>query len=206
VYVLLVVGVLWAGSDAYQLAMSTDKALCAKVQDLFDASADGTGGIRYDHELFRAISWKPVELRGQPPRDGRCSTLEQALFDLDNDGADDLVVRASFCMKGKPSDSLYVFPSESDVLQRMSWQDLSPLVASPDKFERTGGTYPLTRLPKGEAGAKPAMLTSLFALHPFRLDGHSYVSLTDASMDWVVIARYRRGEQFDDLCYLHRLP
>ncbi len=201
---LLPLGVLWAGSDVFRLAMSTDKALCAKVLDLFNASLDGTGGLRYDQEVFRAISWKPVELRGQPPRDGRCSTLEQALFDLDNDGADDLVVRTSFCMKGKPSDSLYVFPSESDVLQRMSWQDLTLLVGSPDKFERTGGTYPLTRFPKGEAGAKPTMLTGLFALHPFRLDGRSYVSLTDASTHWVVIARYRRGEQLDDLCYLRR--
>jgi hypothetical protein len=204
---VLTVGVIWAGcSDVFQLAMSGDKALCAKVLDLFNASVDGNGLLRYERGAFQAIGWRPLDLRGQPPKVRRCSTLEQAVFDLDNDGTDDLVVRTNFCMKGKPSDSLYVFPSDSDVLQRASWQDLNPLVSTPDKFERTGGTYPLTRFPKREAGSKPAVLNTLFALQPFRFEGHSYVSLTDASTEWVVVARYRGREQFDDLCYLHRAP
>ncbi len=73
------------------------------------------------------------------------------------------------------------------------------MLATNDKFERTGGTYPLTSLPM-EKGSPT--LTTLFTLHPFMLDGVTYVSLTDARREWIVIATYLRGERFEDLCYL----
>ena len=34
------------------------------------------------------------------------------------------------------------------------------------------------------------------------LDGVTFVSLTDARGEWIVVARYLRGEGFEDLCYL----
>jgi hypothetical protein len=60
------------------------------------------------------------------------------MFDLDNDGQPDLVVKTTFCMRRSRSDSLYMFPADSAVLEQANWQDLSPLLATPDKFERTG--------------------------------------------------------------------
>jgi hypothetical protein len=127
--------------------------------------------------------------------------LDKALVDLDNDGQQDLVVKTTFCMKGTPSDSLYVFPADSSVLDQASWQDMSPLLATSAKFERTGGTYPLTSL-RTESVTTPPALTTVFALQLFRLDGITYVSLTDARREWMVIAKYLRGEKFEDQCYL----
>lgn len=122
-------------------------------------------------------------------------------MDLDNDGQEDLVVKATFCPKGAPSDSLYVFPADSTVLEQASWQDTSPLLATHDKFERTGGIYPLTALRVDKAPGSPALMGS-FSLQPFLLEGMAYVGLTDTRREWVVIAKYRGGEQFEDLCYL----
>ncbi|MEP6891629.1 MAG: hypothetical protein ABI955_13125, partial [Nitrospirota bacterium] len=102
-------------------------------------------------------------------------------------------------MKGPPSDSLYVFSADSPVLTQSSWQDLSPLLATHDKFERTGGTYPLTSFPMEDSSS---VLTALFTIRPFMLNGATYVSLTDAISEWIVVARYLRGERFEDLCYL----
>lgn len=34
------------------------------------------------------------------------------------------------------------------------------------------------------------------------LDGNAYVSLTDGRAEWIVIAKYRGGERFEDMCYL----
>jgi hypothetical protein len=199
---MMSVGVAWAGERGYQLVADRDRKLCAKVLEAFREDVDDRWRLRYQHEIFRQIPWKPVELKGQEPEAKHCSNLSQATFDLDNDGAPDLVVKSTFCMKGSPSDSFYIFPAGSTVLEQASWQDLSPLLATPDKFERTGGTYPLTQLSSEEAGVSRTPLTGVFTVQPFILDGSTYVSLTDGRAEWTVIAKYLRGERFEDQCYL----
>lgn len=196
------VGVVWAGERGYQLVVGRDSKLCAKVLEAFREDVDDRWRLRYQHEIFRKIVWKPVELKGQGPKARHCSSLNQATFDLDNDGQLDLVIKSTFCMKGSPSDSFYKFPADSALLEQANWQDLSPLLATPDKFERTGGAYPLTQLPIEEIGVSLATLTGVFTVHPFMLDGSVYVSVTDARAEWAVIAKYLRGEQFEDQCYL----
>ncbi len=196
---MISVGVAWAGERGYQFVVGGDSKLCARVLEAFREDVDDRGRLRYQHEIFRQITWKPVELKGQGPKSRHCSSLEKAIVDLDNDGQQDLVIKTTFCMKGAPSDSLYVFPPDNPVLDQASWQDMSPLLATNDKFERTGGTYPLTSLPM--ENASPALMT-LFAIHPFTLDGVTYVSLTDARREWIVVAKYLCGERFEDLCYL----
>jgi hypothetical protein len=95
-----------------------------------------------------------------------------------------------------------MFPAGSAVLEQANWQDLSPLLATPDKFERTGGTYPLTQLSAEETGGILMPLTGVFTVQPFMLDGNAYVSLTDGRAEWIVIAKYRGDERFEDMCYL----
>lgn len=206
VFVFLVfmisVGVAWAGERGYQLVTSRYSKLCARVLEAFREDVDDRWRLRYQHEIFRQITWKPAELRGQGPKTSHCSSLNKAMFDLDNDGQPDLVVKTTFCMKGSPSDSFYMFPADSAVLEQANWQDLSPLLATPDKFERTGGAYPLTQLPAAETGVSRTPLTGVFTVQPFILDGSAYVSLTDERAEWIVIAQYRGGGRFEDLCYL----
>jgi hypothetical protein len=199
---MMSVGVAWAGERGYQLVADRDSKLCAKVLEAFREDVDDRWRLRYQHEIFRQITWKPVDLKGQGPKTRHCSSLNQAMFDLDNDGQPDLVVKSTFCMKGSPSDSFYKFPAGSAVLEQANWQDLSPLLATPDKFERTGGAYPLTQIPIEETGVGRMPLTGVFTVQPFILDGNTYVSLTDGRAEWTVIAKYLRGEQFEDLCYL----
>ena len=196
------VGVAWAGERGYQLAAGRDSKLCAKVLEAFREDVDDRWRLRYQHEIFRQITWRPVELKGQGPKMSHCSNFNQAMFDLDNDGRPDLVVKSTFCMKGSPSDSFYMFPAGSAVLEQANWQDLSPLLATPDKFERTGGTYPLTQLSAEETGGILMPLTGVFTVQPFMLDGNAYVSLTDGRAEWIVIAKYRGDERFEDMCYL----
>ncbi len=208
VFVFLVfmvsVGLAWAGERGYQLVAGRDNKLCARVLEAFREDVDDRGRLRFQHEIFRQIIWKPVELRGQGPKTSHCSSLNRAMFDLDNDGQPDLVVKTTFCMKGSPSDSFYMFPADSAVLEQANWQDLSPLLATPEKFERTGGAYPLTQLPAEETGVSRTPLTGVFTVQPFMLDGSAYVSLTDGRAEWTVIAKYLRGERFEDQCYLQK--
>lgn len=181
---------------AVELAAFADRPICEKVA--------GLSGDRFTFErsLSETVDWVPVELRGEGPTTRRCSSLDKTIIDLDNDGRNNLVVKTTFCMKGSPSDSLYIFPADSQVLENVSWQDLSPLLATHDKFERTGGTYPLSSL-QVDKGGSPRDLTTAFSVHPFVLDGSIYVGLTDGGREWLVIAKYRGGERFEDVCYLH---
>lgn len=193
-------GAVWAGT--YELAMSANKDLCVAVLEMFNSGEKKAGAVSYDHEAFRQISWSPVGLGGQAPKVRRCNELERALFDIDNNGGLDMVVRATFCMKGAPSDSLYIFPADSPVLDQATWQNFSPLLATRNKFERTGGSYPLTDLAAENRGRTGAALSTVFTLRPFRMNDQTYVSLTDGRAQWIVIAKYLQGEQFQDLCYL----
>jgi hypothetical protein len=199
---MMSVGVVWAGERGYQLVVGRDNKFCARMLEAFREDVDDRGRLRYQHEIFRQITWKPVELKGQGPKTRHCSSLDKAMFDLNNDGQQDLVVKTTFCMKGSPSDSFYMFPADSAVLEQANWQDLSPLLATPDKFERTGGAYPLTQLSVEESDVNRTPLTGVFTIQPFMLDGSAYVTLTDGRAEWTVIAKYLRGERFEDQCYL----
>jgi len=197
-FVALVPSVAIAAS--VELMASVDKSLCEKVVKLFGER------LVPDTELSKTVEWIPIEIQGQGPKLRRCSNLDKAIMDLNNDGRDDLVVKTTFCMTGMPSDSFYVFPAASQVLNEVSWQDMSLLVSTQDKFERTGGTYPLTTLPMEQRG-ETFLLSGTFSIQPFRLDGVSYIAVTDNRREWMVITKYHGGERFEDQCYLRsRMP
>ena len=193
---LLVLFPALTAAASVELAAYSDKPLCEKVAKLFGERLKATP------DLSKTVEWTAVELKGEGPKIRRCSSLDKTNMDLNNDGRDDLVVKTTFCMKGVPSESFYVFPANSPVLGQLAWQDMSPLLATHDKFERTGGTYSLTSLSMDTASSSPA-LSTVFTIQPFRLDGVAYIGLTDARREWLVIAKYRGGERFEDLCYLH---
>ena len=179
-----------------ELAAYRDKPLCEKVATLFGERLNAT------LDLSKTVEWTAVELEGEGPKIRRCSSVDKTNIDLNNDGRDDLVVKTTFCMKGAPSESFYVFPADSPVLDQLGWQDLNPLLATRDKFERTGGSYPLTSLPMDKTSPSP-VLSAVFTIQPFRFDGVVYIGLTDARREWMVIAKYKGDERFEDLCYLH---
>ena len=125
--IIMSVGIACAGERGYQLVAGGESKLCAKVLEAFREDLDDRGRLRYQHEIFRQITWKPVELKGQAPKTRHCSSLDKAIFDVDHDGQADLVVKTTFCMQGSPSDSFYVFPADSAVLEQADWQNLAPL-------------------------------------------------------------------------------
>jgi len=199
---LLVVPALATASSLGLLA-AKDRPFCQQVLGLFRENMGGGDRVNIESEPFSHVKWDAAKLAGVAPKTRRCSSLDKALVDLDNDGTKDLVVKATFCMMGAPSDSLYVFPADSPVLEQTSWQNMAPLHATGNRFERTGGSYPLTAIPMLIAsGEAQATLRSVFTVHPFLVRGMAYVALTDGQGEWIVVAKYLGGERFDDQCYL----
>ncbi|HEV8327178.1 MAG TPA: hypothetical protein VGQ08_06810 [Nitrospiraceae bacterium] len=96
-----------------------------------------------------------------------------------------------------------MFPADSNVKEQASRQDMAPLLATPDKFERTGRSYPLTVFPMYPESSKGApALSTVFTVQPFIMYEKTYVALTDGRWQWTVIARYLCGEQFEHQYYL----
>ena len=199
---LLMIPVI-AAAGSVQLMAVNDKPFCERVFELFQTNMGSGTRLNLDAEPFSQVRWEPAVIAGVAPKIRRCSSLDKALVDLNNDGTKDLLVKATFCMKGAPSASFYMFPADSNVLEQVSWQDMAPLLATADKFERTGGSYPLTSLPMSSKSitATP-VLSTVFTLRPFILGKNTYVALTDGRGEWTVIAKYLRGERFEDQCYL----
>ena len=84
---MLSAGVVWAGERGYELVAGLDNKLCARVLEAFREDVDDRGRLRYQHEIFQQITWKPVELKGQGPKARHCSNLDKAMEDLDNEGS-----------------------------------------------------------------------------------------------------------------------
>jgi len=203
--VLLMLVPAIAAALSVDLMAARDKPFCERVLELFQKNTGSGNRLDLDAEPFNQIRWEPAMIAGAAPKARRCSSLDQAVVDLDNDGTKDLVVKTTFCMKGGPSDSFYLFPADSHVLEQISWQDMAPLLATSDKFERTGGSYPLTALPMySESSQGTPILSTVFTVQPFILSDQTYVALADGRGEWTVIAKYLRGDRFEDQCYLKR--
>ena len=59
---MISVSVAWAGERGYQLVDSRGSKLCARVLEAFREDVEDRWRLRYQHEIFQQITWKPVEL------------------------------------------------------------------------------------------------------------------------------------------------
>lgn len=185
------------------VGQAVDESLCATAASALDVAALAEGRLRFGGHAIQPAPWRPVTLAGEAPASTNCSLFEQAQLDLGGDGRPDLVVRSRFCMRGKPSDSLYVFPAGSDVLTRMTWQNLAPLHETNDKIERTGGRYVMAGVP---ARFGSASLNDVYALDVIGLQGKAYVAMSAPPFEWFVLARFIGQGTLDDVCVLRRAP
>jgi hypothetical protein len=125
--VLLIIIPLIAAVSSVDLIAVRDKPFGERVLELFQKNMGSGNRINIEAGPFSRVKWEPAMIAGAAPKMRRCSSLDKASVDLDNDGIKDLVVKTTFCMKGAPSDIFYMFPADSKVLAQASWQDMAPL-------------------------------------------------------------------------------
>jgi hypothetical protein len=200
VFILGGVSVAWAGKEAYKMVMSQDKELCQNVLKLFNADMKRYKAIRYDDDIFQVINWKSFTI--EEPTYG-CDFLSSAVFDINNDGTSDLVVKSRGCLRGELSDSFYVFPADSDVLSTLKPgpNGRAKLFETPNQFDRTGDGYKLGDAATKASEGVPQGIGGIFIIHPFIWKHTTYVSMTSFHQEWIVITKYLQGDQFQDVCY-----
>lgn len=174
----------------YTLVMSKDTRLCNAMLALYNNDMKAYKRIWYDrHEIFSSIEWQTDD----------DLDIEHAFFDINNDGKNELVIKKTWHLRGIGNEALYIYSADSDVLSKLR-PGAGGLHALSDNsielFSTHNNVYYLKALPATEVGAEV-----FFVLNPFIWEGASYISITDQTPRWIVIAKYKQAEELQDICY-----
>lgn len=205
------------GKERYSLAMSKDDEMCHHMLQLmnddlkkFERTYDSNDRFASSHEEFNAVPWEPA--RASYVSDGQVHywNVEGALFDLNNDGALDFVVRDKSMLSGMRVDRLYML--DSSAADHMNALSNKELFESKNQISMDQVIYMLSPPLEGHAA-------DLWLLSPFIYHGVSYIYMqslykNDEAIggDFVVIAKYIGGKferkatgKMEDICYIERV-
>jgi uncharacterized protein len=177
---------------SYILLMSKDEKLCNTMLVLYNGDMKTYESIRYDeHEMYTEINWQnDDELE-----------LKHAFFDINNDGKNELIIKFVGRLRGYDIDHLLIYSADSNVLSKLKpgAGGLHGLFDTPNQLFSIGNQiYLLKDLPKSP---EVAWVGGRFVLNPFLWEGTSYISMTDLTPRWIVIAKYKQSEEMQDICY-----
>lgn len=195
VLVLGGVAVAWAGKEAYTLVMNKEKEVCTAILKLFNEDTERYGELQYEkHKEF--IVWEPIKT-GAAPQDATYDSpsLKQT-FDINNDGTNELVLRERHYLRGQLIDSLFIYPAETKMSEVLENPNLEPIgiVDFAGYYLRQGSTA---------KPDKPPTAIGVVRIEAFRSGRNTYISLADWNQSWIVIARFLRGRELEDVCYFH---
>lgn len=200
------------GSHSYELALIKDEKLCRHMLILFNDDLKKYGYEQYAmHEEFRKIPWRSARIYSQVDERTDYLDAQVALFDINNDGVHDFVVRWAASLGGALNDGLYVLDGE--VAKREKKLVNRELFESKNKINISGWAYKLD----SRIGERAEVFG---ILEPFIFHEQVYIymrplfELTSASKPtFSVIARYGGGQivandrsgVMNDLCYFKRV-
>src|SRR3989338_2651898 len=196
------------GSHTYQLAMSKDDKLCRHMLKLFNNDLAKYGYEQYDeHEEFNKIPWQDAQFSHESDGRTRYTPVKGALFDINNDGVKDFVVKWEASLSGILLDALYVLDSEA--ANRSDKLVNRELFESKNKLDMGNMMYKL--------GPRFTERSDSFGiLEPFIFDNKTYIHMRPlfeldrmSGPRFSVVARYAGGRidnkdrsgKMDDLCY-----
>lgn len=217
-----------ANTHPYILVMSKDNELCKSMLNLYNTDMNTHGRIDYDaHEIFSRIGWEDVDILEPDPY----ATPQRAVFDINNDGKNELVISQTWTMNNALEESLYIFPSDNDVLSKLKpgKGGLAPLFDDknmlfsyknilyylkdlPNVFQKKILSYKLSHLPKYLKKVRiqdlnrdlgKAYVGGTFVLQPFIFHGITYISITDRNPEWIIVGKYKQAEEVQDICYFY---
>lgn len=213
---------LFAADQTYALVMSKNDKMCNYMRNLMEADLHQFNRVYDDgyrfvstNDVFSAVPWKPTRASlgysGNKPPYTEDGQLEGALFDLNNDGVLDYVIRDKSMLSGRVVDGIYMF--DRNMANRANHLTTTELFEADNQLSMNQVRYPLAL----ESGRETV---SLWLLSPFIYQGVSYVYMQSlyeivnqtAIGDFVVIAKYFGGKfkrqstgRMEDICYIKRV-
>ena len=199
--------------ESYTLVMSKDDELCNHMMELFnqDLKQYGWRGDEHqeNHEEFKRVPWQPARLSYEYYGKVLYETVEGALFDFNNDGVQDFVVRDISSVGNARADLLNVLDREA--VKRANDLTVKEFRESGNQIALYGWTYKLSSPLVGEVEA-------FRVLEPFIYRGVPYLvmrplfEVPPISTGYAVIAKYGGGKfvnrdmsgKMEDICYYQR--
>jgi uncharacterized protein len=204
--------------EEYALVMSKNDEMCnhmrqfmnddlIKFKRTYDSHDRFVSGI----EEFKAVPWQPARASIEYQERTIYTDVKGALFDFNNDGLQDFVIREEGMLSGMQADALYML--DSSAAGRANALTTKEFTGSNNQIAMAGWFYDLSAPLKGQA-------SSLWRLSPFIYHGVSYVYMQslykkDEAIggDLVVIAKYIGGKfqvremtgKMEDICYIERV-
>jgi uncharacterized protein len=206
-----------ANKETYALVMSKNDEMCNHMRQLmnddlklFERTYDSHDRFVSGIEEFDAIPWRSARASSEHVGRVDYTDVEGALFDLNNDGVQDFVVRYRGTLSGMRADGLYIL--DSSAASRANALTFKELFGSNNQIALAGSGYTLKEPLVGRN-------ESLWLLSPFIYHGVSYVYMQslykkDEAIggDFVVIAKFIGGKlddgnltgMMEDICYIKR--
>lgn len=203
---------VFKAEESYSLVMSKDDGLCKHMMKLFnhDLKKYGWKGDAYqeEHEEFKRVPWKSARFSSVINGRTEYTDVEGALFDFNNDGIEDFVVRWKSSLSNNRADSLYML--DRNMVKRAHDLVSSEFGNSMNRISLAGGFYEVSPPVKTIGGVR--------VLLPFIYRETSYLFMRELfevppiTPGYAVIAKYGGGKftirdlsgKMEDVCYYQR--
>ncbi len=203
---------VFKAEESYTLVMSKDDDLCNHMLQLFnqDLKHYGWQGDEHqeEHEEFKRVPWAPARFSSVINGRVEYTDAEGALFDFNNDGVQDFVVRWQASLSGHRADTLDIFDAE--VAKRANDLKSMDIGGGKGTISLAGGFYDVSLPIKTIAGLR--------VLQPFIYRSVSYLFMRELfevqpiTLGYAVIAKYGGGKfqlremtgKMEDICYYQR--
>lgn len=226
--VIFASSIVWA--DEYVLVMSKDDNVCQHMLGLYNEDLRKYGEVKFDeHEEFNRIKWEekkyyttfPDGKKHYPvyPYDLKTNVL-MTRFDINNDGKEEVVIKDTNSLSGRPSESLYYFKNEDSHYFNDEEVDVNIAYNKATGAVGTGGfksnVYRLKELPQiseiigGKEEKLFYVMGGWFYVKPFVFNDAYYIDVRDDDPSdikkFLVVLRYTSGNQLKDICYYLKAP
>lgn len=199
-------------SESYSLVMSKNDELCNHMLQMFneDLKTYGWNGDAHqeEHDEFRQVPWKFAQFSSVINGRIEYTDVEGALFDFNNDGAWDYVVRWKSSLSNARADLVFMLGSET--VERKTDLNSKELGGAKNQIYLAGWWYNLTPPYSSIAGVR--------VLEPFIYHGTSYLVMRPLYEEmrtifgYTAITKYGGGKfinreltgKMEDICYFNR--
>lgn len=198
--------------DGYTLLMSKNDELCNHMLKLFTEDLQKYPRGSNQHEEFELVPWEPARYSYEYGGRIEYTDVEGALFDFNNDGVLDFVVRDQSMLSSMRADLISMFDGEM-----AKWAEeltAKEFYEAHNYIQIAGSTYPLSQPFEWQREA-------MWLLSPFIYHGVSYLYMQsvyepagykNATEDVMLISKYGGGRfvqrdmagKMEDICYFKR--